>query len=191
VRRERSGDVCQGEEAEEETEEEDSKDPCKAKEIKAGESVDESEREGIQKTFEQQQRERQGSHQTLIQQRQQEFANVAWLRRQLARWANQCVVCEAVCKAVGNGQSNHNVQHCWRAESTQVKEMIKAIEKEIWFEGYSGCFGCGVPQEICHQWEGNGSGQYQRSKEGNCQYKGVLMGGLIAIALGYRGTGGQ
>jgi hypothetical protein len=48
-----------------------------------------------------------------------------------------------------------------------------------------------VPQEICHQWESNGSGRYQRSKDGKCQYKGVLMGGLIGIALGYREIGSQ
>jgi hypothetical protein len=34
-----------------------------------------------------------------------------------------------------------------------------------------------VPQEICHRWESNGSGRYQRSKDGDCQYKGVLVGG--------------
>ena len=97
------------------------------------------------------------------------------------RWANQCAICEAA----DDGQSKHDVRQCWRAESTKVKEAIKAIEGEIRFEGYSGCFWCGVPQEICHRWESNRSGRYRRSKEGDCQYKGVLIGGLIGIALGY------
>jgi hypothetical protein len=88
-----------------------------------GESKGEAEREEMRRTFEQQQRERQGPHQTLIQQRQQEVADVAWLRRQLARWASQCAICEAV----GDGQSNHDVRQCRRAESTQVKETSKAI----------------------------------------------------------------
>jgi hypothetical protein len=82
-------DVCQGQEAEEEIEEEDNEDPSEVEEIEAGESVGESEgekeREETQRTFKQQQREQQGPHQTLVQQRQQEFADVAWLRRQLAR----------------------------------------------------------------------------------------------------------
>jgi superfamily II DNA helicase RecQ len=180
-------DVCRGEEAEEE----DDEDPSEVEEIEPGESVGksegENERKETRRMFEQQQRERQGPHQTMVQQRQQEYADIAWLRRQLARWANQCGICEAA----GNGQSNHDVRQCWRAESTQVEEMIKAIEKEIWFEVYSDCFGCGVPQEICHQWESNGSGRYQHSKEGDCQYKGVMMGGLIGIALGYRAVGLQ
>ena len=75
--------------------------------------------------------------------------------------------------------------------STQVKEQIKAIEDEIKFDKWSGCFWCGVPQEICHRWESNSSGRYQRSKDGDCQYKGVLIGGLVGIALGYHGIGSQ
>jgi hypothetical protein len=123
----------------------------------------------------------------LIQQRQHEFADVEWLRRQLAQWANQC----AICKAAGEGQSDHDIQRCWRAESTRIKEQIKAIEEQIKFEDWSGCFWCGVPQEICHRWESNGSGRYQRSKDSDCQYKGVLMGGLIGIASGYNEIGLQ
>ena len=110
-----------------------------------------------------------------------------WLRRQLAQWANQCAICEAA----GEGQSDHDIQRCWRADSTRIKEQIKAIEEQIKFEDWSGCFWCGVPQEICHRWESNGKGRYQRSKDGDCQYKGVLIGGLVGIALGYREIGAQ
>jgi hypothetical protein len=52
------------------------------------------------------------------------------------------------------------------------------------FERYSGCFWCGVPQEICNRWERNSYRRYQRTKDGNCQYQGVLIGGLWGIALG-------
>ncbi|KAF2818034.1 hypothetical protein CC86DRAFT_310133, partial [Ophiobolus disseminans] len=48
----------------------------------------EDEQEKMLQTFKQQQQERQGPHQTLIQQRQHEFADIEWLRRQLAHWAN-------------------------------------------------------------------------------------------------------
>jgi hypothetical protein len=48
-----------------------------------------------------------------------------------------------------------------------------------------------VPQEICHRWESNSTRRYQRSKDSDCQYKGVLMGGLIGIALGYYEIGSQ
>jgi RecQ family ATP-dependent DNA helicase len=175
-------DVC----GEEDAEEEDSEESSDSEEI-SGDIDGESEREERQRRFEQQQRERQGPSQTLMQQRQQEFGDVEWLRRQLAQWANQC----AICQAAGEGQSNHDIRQCWRAESTQVKERIKAIEEEIRFEDWSGCFWCGVPQEICHRWESNNSGRYRRSKDGDCQYKGVLIGGLIGIALGYDEIGSQ
>ena len=72
-----------------------------------------------------------------------------------------------------------------------VKERIKAIEEEIKFADWSGCFWCGVPQEICHRWESNNRGRYQRSKDGDCQYKGVLIGALLGIATGYVEVGSQ
>ena len=186
-------DVCRGEEAAEASEEpSDSEQPSDNEqpsdvEIGAAESDEESGREETRREFEQQQRERQGPRQTLIQHRQHEFADVEWLRRQLAHWADRCATCEAA----GEGQSDHDIRRCWRVESTQVKEKIKEIEEKIKFDNWSGCFWCGVPQEICHRWESNSIGRYQRSKDGDCQYKGVLIGGLIGIALGYDEIGSQ
>jgi superfamily II DNA helicase RecQ len=175
-------DVCRGEKAEEE----DCEEPSGSEEM-AEEMNRESEREEMQRTFEQQQRERQGPRQTLMQQRQHEFGEVEWLRRQLAQWANQC----AICKAAGEGPSDHDIRRCWRVESTEVQKRIQAMEEKIKFDDWSGCFWCGVPQEICHRWESNSSGRHQRSKAGDCQYKGVLIGALIGIALGYDEMGSQ
>jgi superfamily II DNA/RNA helicase len=180
-------DSCRGEEAEKEDSDEE--------DIEGGESEQENEqgneqeidREETRRTFEQQQRERQGPHQSLIQQRQQEFADVEWLRRQLVYWANRCAICEAA----GDSQSNHDVQQCQRLESAQVQEQIKIIDQQIKFEKFSACFLCGVPQEICHQWKSNGRGKYKRNEEGDCQYKGVLTGALLGIAIGYREIGSQ
>jgi superfamily II DNA helicase RecQ len=117
-------DVCQGEDTEE-----DSKQSSDSEEM-AGEMDGDGEREETQRAFEQQQRERQGPRQTLIYQRQHEFADVEWLRRQLAHWANRCAICEAA----GEGQSDHDIRRCWRVKSTKVKEIIKVIEEEIKFE---------------------------------------------------------
>ncbi|KAF2818587.1 hypothetical protein CC86DRAFT_308669 [Ophiobolus disseminans] len=139
-------DVCRGEEAEEDSERPSDSEQSSEVEIGVEESEEENEREEMQRGFEQQQRERQGPRQTLIQQRQHEFGDVEWLRRQLVQWANRCGICEAA----GDRHSNHDVRQCWRLESTQVKEQIKAIEGKMKFERYSGCFWCGVPQEICH-----------------------------------------
>ncbi|KAF1952588.1 hypothetical protein CC80DRAFT_572362 [Byssothecium circinans] len=94
------------------------------------------EREDMQDVFKQRERERQGPRQTLIQHRQQEFADVEWLRRQLAWWVNQCGICEAA----GDRQSEHDVRRCWRQESRSAKEAIKTIKEQIKFKRYSGCF---------------------------------------------------
>ena len=147
----------------------------------------ESEGETGQRVFQQQEQERQGPRQALTQQRQQEFADVEWLRRQLAWWAKRCGICEAA----GDGQSEHDVRQCWRQESGRIKETIKIVEEQIRFESYSGCFWCGVPQEICNRWERNSYGRYQRTKDRVCQYKGVLIGGLMGVALGQAETGAR
>ncbi|KAF2818482.1 hypothetical protein CC86DRAFT_309226, partial [Ophiobolus disseminans] len=63
---------------------------------------------------------------------------------------------------------NHDIRQCWRAESTQAKEQIKAIEGKIKFRKFCGCFWCGVPQEICHRWESNRRRGYQRAEAGDC-----------------------
>jgi hypothetical protein len=62
--------------------------------------------------------------------------------------------------------------------------MIKAVEEKIRFDEYLGCFWCGVPQEVCNRWEDNGSGRYQRAKGRDCQYRGVLVGGLFGLVYG-------
>jgi RecQ family ATP-dependent DNA helicase len=177
-------DVCRGahheEEDEEEMEEEDSEEDEGGSSNEEDTDTVEVEREEARRVFEQQQQARRGPRQTLIQQRQQEFADVEWLRRQLAWWTERCGICEVA----GDGQSGHDVRRCWRPEGRQAKEMIKAVEEKIRFEEYSGCFWCGVPQEVCNRWEDNGRGRYQRVEGRDCQYRGVLVGGLLGLVYG-------
>ena len=143
----------------------------------------EDERETARRVFQQQERARRGPRQTLLQQRQQDFADMEWVRRQLAWWAGRCGICEAA----GDGQSGHDIRRCWRAASQPAKEMIRRIEEKMRFDDYSGCFWCGVPQAICGRWEDNGRGGYRRAEGGNCQYSGVLVGGLMGLV--YRNEG--
>ncbi|CAN9283890.1 unnamed protein product [Alternaria alternata] len=138
-------DMCRGADGEEEDEEESEEDEGGSSN-KEDTDTAEAEREEARQVFEQQQQARRGPRQTLIQQRQQEFADVEWLRRQLAWWTKRCGICEVA----GEGQSGHDVRRCWRPESVQAKETIKAVEEKMRFEEYSGCFWCGVPQEVCN-----------------------------------------
>jgi hypothetical protein len=139
-------------------------------------------KEEVQCKFRQQERERRGLQEDFIYERQQEFTKVEWLRQQLQWWARRCGVCEAA----GVGQSNHDLRQCQRQESGQAKEMVKMVEGEIRFEAFGGCFGCGIPQEICNRWEENGQGRYQKAQAGSCQYKGVMVAGLFGIIVGYK-----
>jgi superfamily II DNA helicase RecQ len=69
---------------------------------------DEAQRDEARRVFEQQQQARRGPRRTLIQQRQQAFADMEWLRTQLARRTMRCGICEAV----GEGESGHDVRQC-------------------------------------------------------------------------------
>ncbi|KAF1922130.1 uncharacterized protein M421DRAFT_79507 [Didymella exigua CBS 183.55] len=101
----------------------------------------------MQRVYRQQEQARRGPWQTLTEHRQQEFADMEWVRRQLAWWANQCGICEGA----GDAQSGHDIQQCWRAESKTAKEMVQRINDQVWFCMFSGCFLCSsVPQEICN-----------------------------------------
>ena len=149
-------------------------------ETEDGGSTTEAEREA-QQALSQQQQVWSSGRQTLVRQRQREFADMEWLRRQLARWTNRCAICEAMDEAT----SGHSVQRCWRPESRLVKEFIDRVQKKIKYEDYSCCFPCGLPQEICNRWESNGQGRWKQVAGQVCQYKGVVMGGLFGLV--YRG----
>lgn len=41
-----------------------------------------------------------------------------------------------------------------------------------------------MPQEICNRWESNRQGRYRRVQGVDCQYKGVLIGGLVGLVAG-------
>ncbi|KAL1640735.1 hypothetical protein SLS61_010230 [Didymella pomorum] len=101
-------DVCRGidgqleEVVEEETEE------GSGTENNDGEEMDvvEAEREEMQRVYRQQEQARRGPWQTLTEHRQQEFADMEWVRRQLAWWANRCGICEGA----GDAQSGHDIR---------------------------------------------------------------------------------
>ncbi len=142
----------------------------------------EVERVRVQHEFHQQQQERRVPREEFIRSRQGEFLEMEWLRRQLQRWAGRCGICEGA----GVKSDDHDLRQCIRVNSRKAKEMVKIIEEAIKFEEFSGCFWCGVPQEICNRWEDNGKGRYRRVLDGYCQYKGVLLAGVLGIIFGYK-----
>ena len=142
----------------------------------------ETEQAGVQGEFRQQERERRGPREELMRSMQQEHLQMEWLRRQLQRWAGRCGICEGA----GSGADDHDLKHCKRAESRKAREMFWVIQNTIRFEAYSGCFGCGVPQEYCNRWEDDGKGKYRKVDGGSCQFKGVLIAGVLGMVFGYK-----
>ena len=169
---EESCDVCGGGTGEERDDE-------------TGEDTMEDEREaehgGVEGEFWQQERERRRGREELMRSRQQEGLEMEWLRRQLQDWTGRCGICEGA----GLGADDHDLKHCKSAESRKAREMFWMIQKTIRFEAYSGCFGCGVPQEFCNGWEDDGKGKYRKVKGGSCQFKGVLIAGVLGMIFGY------
>jgi hypothetical protein len=139
-----------------------------------------SKQEEMRQVLQQQEQVRRVPWEMMKEQGQQEYMNMEWLGRQLAWWANRCAICERE----KEGQSAHDIRQCWRDESTAAKDMIEKVEKKIRLAKYSGCFWCGVPQELCNRWEENGQGRYQRKEGGECQYKGVLVGSAMGLLFG-------
>jgi superfamily II DNA helicase RecQ len=186
-------DVCGGVEGEIEQETDEEVDEEAGEEV-GGETGEEDleaererERDEVRREFQRQEQERRGPQNERIRRRQQEFMEMEWLRRQLQWWAGRC----AICKAAGTEADNHDLRQCWRQESQIVKEKVKMIEDTIRFEDYSGCFWCGVPQEVCNRWEDDGRGGYQRVQDGCCQYMGVLVASVVGLVFGYQEQVGE
>ena len=72
-----------------------------------------------------------------------------------------------------------------------ITETIREIDKEIRYDRFAACYGCGVPQRACNTWEDNGAGGYRKSQERECQYGGVLTGSIYGIVIGCPDIGMQ
>jgi len=136
----------------------------------------------VQREFWQQERERRGRREEFSRSKQREYLEMEWLRQQLQNWTERC----GICKGAGLEADNHNLKHCKSAESQKARKMFWTIQKTIKFEAYSGCFGCGVPQEFCNGWEDDEKGKYRKVKGGLCQFKGVLIAGVLGMVFEYK-----
>jgi superfamily II DNA helicase RecQ len=105
---------------------------------------------------------------------------VEHFRRQLAEWMDRCFLC---------GEKNHKVSVCGSLESEQgvsLGEWIKSVKKEYFqgkkMERFSGCFRCGLPQEICGRWRfiGGEGEQFQEVEGQECLYPEFITEGYTA-----------
>jgi superfamily II DNA helicase RecQ len=138
----------------------------------------------MRRTFLRQEQERSIPRARYVQRRQSEAMDMEWLRQQLQWWAGRCVMCSATA-AGSSASAHHDLGQCRRPESRVAQEKVRMIEQSIRFAPYSGCFWCGVPQEVCDGWEEKSGGGFRKAADRACQFKGVLVAGVVGLALAY------
>jgi hypothetical protein len=132
-------------------------------------------------TFRQQEQARRVPIEQFRQRQQHEQMELEWLRQELAGWIGRCHICHRFGYANHDG---HELLHCPRVESQAAKTWAGQVKRQIYYEKYSGCFYCGVPQAICHRWRENDQGGFTRQWEQACQYEGILIPMVAAMLHG-------
>ena len=79
----------------------------------------------------------------------------------------------------------HNIRTCTHVEAARLRQWALEIRKQIKFDPYSGCFGCGVPQALCEAWVTNSNGQWSKVSNRHCQYNGLLIPVIMGLTFSY------
>jgi hypothetical protein len=110
-----------------------------------------------------------------------ESAEVEQFKQILREWSVGCTWCRANSEAE-EVCSGHGFDDCQDTDAEAVRETVERVRRVVRWERYSCCFDCGLPQEICAQYETRGpSGGFRRVAGRACQYKGVLMRTVISM----------
>jgi hypothetical protein len=98
---------------------------------------------------------------------------------QLDRWAGQCRLCEMTAQP-----TDHHIKDCPHPQAPITQLWIDRVIRQIvdgsrgdgrsGYEPYAACFGCHSPQWVCHGWENNGYGGYQKTGR-PCQYPYIAI----------------
>jgi hypothetical protein len=116
-----------------------------------------------------------------------EVGGLEGLKQQLDRWSRQCVVCFLAGGRAAEAQTQHTVWECQqeaaegiRMDSRHMAEGLRAVRAG------GGCAGCGVPRVLCERWQWGG--RWEEST-GRCQYAGVMVSMMMAMATLGRASG--
>ena len=129
--------------------------------------------------FEYQARQREQLQRWVQQMRSKEAIAVDELVGYLDGWANRCPWCYAQGRT--QDSSEHTFPECGAVEVDQVRLECEMMRKGIRYQKYCVCYDCGVPQAICHRFESNSRGGWKWRRTGECQYPGVMIGGIISM----------
>ncbi|THW91892.1 hypothetical protein D6D18_06444 [Aureobasidium pullulans] len=86
------------------------------------------------------------------------------------------------CAAYGSND-NHASADCPGGKDASYGEAVSAIRTTISFDRYSGCFLCGMPQELCQTFVRTATGMAKSRDKKNCTYgKALFIAAAVLIA---------
>lgn len=140
-------------------------------------SSSESENAEIGLNLHTQRMERQQPHLQQQTQDQEDPVFMEELCQRLTNWNQRCNQC-----VQGGWTSGHNLLNCAQPLDPAKQQQARKLKKTIRYDRFSGCFECGLPQEICDMWVDNGHGGFRKSQTVKCQYPDELASGFISAA---------
>jgi hypothetical protein len=116
-------------------------------------------------------------------QEQMQLVEAEFLEGELARWYGRCWICHEQ-----GWDEWHGLEDCRRPESQRAQQWARQVQKQLRYDRYSGCWGCGLPQAICEQWVSNGHGRWVQDASRECQYpKGAVISMVAGMLHGRDG----
>ncbi|KAK1837728.1 hypothetical protein CCHR01_19648 [Colletotrichum chrysophilum] len=132
-----------------------------------------------QAAFHRQERQMQVGRWQVSQEMMRESEEVDSFLRRIYQQCGKCLLCS------GEEEDGHEFEQCPRREADewrQIQERVQLVEREMFskkrFERFSGCFNCGLPQDVCARWEAEAEdgGRFRRLKGAICQFSRTLVG---------------
>ena len=93
-----------------------------------------------------------------------------------------------LCFVSGHKDSRHSINDCVESGSNDIRkgwqEMKTLMGERHWFELYSCCFDCHVPQAICQKWvQKKEQGRWERLSSVGCQFDNIIMPVVMTAML--------
>jgi hypothetical protein len=113
---------------------------------------------------------------------QVEIDGLEGLKQQLERWSHECVVCYLVGRAESSQGRPHTIWECRQEVAEEVRADSREMEARIGavVAAEAGCAGCQVPATMCERWQW---GVRREESTGRCQYAGVMISTMMAMAV--------
>lgn len=120
-----------------------------------------------------------------VQKQVQHAGHDVWdVEHRLDQWVGKCPLCY-IRKYHGQAvEFGHSLEGCCDEEKDIIWKEVQVLH-DMPLEEYAGCNQCGVPQQICMQWEGihEGDQKFKQVPEGVCQYHGIIPAVVATIMM--------